>query len=194
LQDAPETSGRIRDLVAAIAVDRRRRIQHEGQATQPLPIRGREVGAAEVRLSRGREEHGHRPSAVPADGGDSLHVHRVDVRTLLAVHLDVDEELVHQRRDLLVLEALVRHHVAPVAGAVADAQQDGPILAAGAGEGLLTPRVPVHRVVCVLEEIWTGLGGEAVGHASTLPDSGAGLVVRPRHAPRSMDRRFGARV
>jgi len=39
----------------------------------------------------------------------------VDIRPLLAVDFHVDEEPVHDRRNLGILEALVRHHVAPVA-------------------------------------------------------------------------------
>ena len=53
-----------------------------------------------------------------------LHVDRVDVRALLAVDLDADEVLVHERRGLGVLEGLALHHVAPVAGGVADREQD----------------------------------------------------------------------
>jgi len=47
---------------------------------------------------------------------DRAHVDLVDVGPLLAVDLDVDEELVHEARRRLVLERLVGHHVAPVAG------------------------------------------------------------------------------
>ncbi len=53
---------------------------------------------------------------------------------------------------MLVLEALALHDVAPVAGRVADAQQDGPVLARCAAlERLGPPRVPVHGVVRVLD-------------------------------------------
>ena len=57
---------------------------------------------------------------------------RVEVGPLLAVHLDADEVLVHQRRGRLVLERLALHHVAPVAGRVADAEQDRLLLRARA--------------------------------------------------------------
>ena len=80
----------------------------------------------------GREEDGHRPAAVPGQRDDRVHVDRVEVGPLLAVDLDVDEVLVHQRRRLLVLERLVLHHVAPVAGGVADREQDRPVLVARA--------------------------------------------------------------
>ena len=61
-----------------------------------------------------------------------VHVDRVDVRALLAVDLDADEALVHQRRDLRVLEGLALHHVAPVAGRVADRDEQRAVLLARA--------------------------------------------------------------
>ena len=136
--------------------------QHLAEARQPVPRLGRVVRAAEERLALGREEHGHRPAAVPGQRDDGVHVERVEVGPLLAVDLDVDEELVHQPRRLLVLERLVLHHVAPVAGRVADREQDRPVLVARARERLLAPRVPVDRVVRVLEQVGAGLVGQAV--------------------------------
>jgi hypothetical protein len=77
----------------------------------------REIRAAEERHLVGREEHGERPAAVPLrEHGLRDLVDLVDVGALLAIHLDVHEELVHHAGDALVLERLVRHHVAPVAG------------------------------------------------------------------------------
>ena len=89
----------------------------------PVPRLGREVRAGVERLAAGREEHRHRPAALPGHRDGRVHVERVDVGPLLAVDLDVDEVLVHQRRRRRALERLVRHHVAPVAGAVADRER-----------------------------------------------------------------------
>ena len=61
-----------------------------------------------------------------------------------------------------VLEALVRHHVAPVAGGVADREQDRLVGALGLGERLRPPRPPVDGVVLVLQQVGAGLAGEAV--------------------------------
>ena len=47
--------------------------------------------------------------------------------------------------------------------------RSGPVLLARPRERLLAPRVPVHRVVLVLEEVGRRLLGEAVGHSPTLP-------------------------
>ena len=115
--------------------------EHPGEAGHPRASRRRKVGAAEERLELGREEDRHRPAAVPAlKRLDRRHVDLVEVGPLLAVDLDVDEMLVHQGRDRGVLEALVLHHVAPVAGRVADREEDRPVLGLRPGQRLGTPR------------------------------------------------------
>ncbi len=63
-----------------------------------------------------------------------------------------------------VLEGLVSHHVAPVAGRVTDGKQDRFVLLPRQGERLRAPGVPVHRIVGVLLEVGTGFLGETVGH------------------------------
>ena len=83
---------------------------------------------------------------LPVSATHRVHVDPVHVGPLLAVDLDVDEALVHQRRDLRVLERLVRHHVAPVAGRVADREQDRLVLGPRLRERLVAPREPVDRV------------------------------------------------
>jgi hypothetical protein len=100
-----------------------------------------------------------------------LHVDGVDVRALLAVDLHVHEVLVHVRRGLVVLERLVRHDVAPVAGGVADRQQHRHPAPLGLLEGLRAPLPPVDRVVLVLEQVRAGGGRKAVGHVEHLPSS-----------------------
>ncbi len=122
----------------------------------------REIRAAPERLTLGRQEHGQRPAAVLAQVMQRRHVDLVDVGALLAVDFDVDEELVHHLRGGRVLEALVRHHVAPMAGGVADRQQDRLVTALGLRQRLGSPRPPVHRVVLVLQEIRARLASEAV--------------------------------
>ena len=109
------------------------------------------VGAAEERLLLRRHEHRHRPAALAGHGLGRGHVDRVHVGPLLPVHLDRDHVLVEHRGRRGVLERLVRHHVAPVAGGVAHREHDRDVAAGGLGEGLLAPRPPVHRVVRVLE-------------------------------------------
>ena len=70
-----------------------------------------------------------------------------------------------------VLERLVLHHVAPVAGGVADGEEDRPVLVARARERLIAPRVPVDGIVRVLEEVRAGLVGQAVHGARPMISS-----------------------
>ena len=132
---------------------------------------GREVGAAVERLARRGREHRHRPAAVPGHRLGGGHVDAVDVGPLLPVDLHADEVLVHLRRGRLVLERLVGHHVAPVAGGVADRHQHRDVAPPRLGEGVGPPLLPVDRVVGVLEQVRAGGAGEAVRHGPSLPHS-----------------------
>ena len=118
---------------------------------------GRPVGAADHRLAVGRQEHGQRPAALLAQRMERGHVDVVDIRALLAVDFDVDEQFVHETSRFCVLERLVRHHVAPVAGGVADGEQDRAVAPLGFGQSLRAPRAPMHRVPGVLQKIGRGL-------------------------------------
>src|SRR5258708_39595098 len=71
--------------------------------------------------------------------------------------------LVHDGGDLFVLKGFALHDMAPVAGGVADAEEDRFVLHFCLVQGFLAPRVPVYRVVCVLQQIWTRLVDEPVG-------------------------------
>ena len=70
-----------------------------------------------------------------------------------------------------VLERFTFHDVTPMAGRVANTQEDGPVLPARFGKGLLAPGIPVHRVVLVLEQIGRFLAREAV-RAAQRDDGG----------------------
>src|SRR6185369_8206525 len=60
------------------------------------------------------------------------------------------------------LEGLVRHHMAPVAGGVADREQDRYIPRPGLRERLLGPGPPIDRIARVLEQIRAGRVAEPV--------------------------------
>ena len=90
-----------------------------------VPVGVGEIGAGVERPSVGSKPHRHRPAALAGHGLHGLHVDAVDIGALFPVDLDVDVETIHLRRGLLVFEGLVCHDVAPVAGGVADAEEDG---------------------------------------------------------------------
>jgi hypothetical protein len=80
----------------------------------------------------------------------------VEIRALLPVHLNVDEPLVHQLRDCWIGVDGPLGDMAPIAGAVADREEDQSVLPSRLGNGFLAPRIPVNRIVGVLQEIRTG--------------------------------------
>ncbi len=157
-----DVGGGVGQLGAARLPELLHLLQHLQEARPPVAVVGREIGPAVERLQLRREEHVQRPAALAARGLDEGHVDLVHVRPLLAVHLDADEVRVEEGGDLRALEGLAFHDVAPMAGRVADAQEDGPVLPARLGEGFLAPGIPVHRVVLVLEQVGRFLPREPV--------------------------------
>ena len=116
------------DLVASFLPGLVHAREDAGKTGHAPRVGRRKIRAAEERLELGREEHRHRPAAVPGHRHHGRHVDLVEVGALFTVDLDVDEVLVHEGRDVRVLEALALHDVAPVAGRVADRQEDRLVL------------------------------------------------------------------
>ena len=125
----------------------------ESDPGAPLSVAGGEVRAREERLAVRREEYAHRPAALLREHLHRLHVDGIDVRALFAIHLHRDEPLVEHPGDVLGLERLLLHHVTPVAGGVADAEEDGPIEGACLRERLVAPWAPIDGIVRVLQKI-----------------------------------------
>ncbi len=139
-------------------------LKDAGEAGHIEAVGGRKVGAAIEGLALGGEKDGHRPAAAAGEHLDGFHIDGVEVGAFLAVNLDVDEVVVHQGSDGGILEGFALHYMAPVAGGVADAEEDGLVLGLGAGQCFRPPRVPVHGVMGVLKEVGAGFVDEAVGH------------------------------
>ena len=132
-----------------------------GEQLHPLLLR--EVGAAVHGASVGQGEAVQGPAAPAGHQLHGGHVHLVHIGPFLSVHLDAHEAFVHDGGHRVVLEALVLHHMAPMAAAVAHAHQHQLVLLLRLVEGLIAPGVPVHGVVGVLQQVGAGLLCEAVG-------------------------------
>ncbi len=123
----------------------------------------REIRPPVERLSLRRQPDGHRPTAAAGQHLDCVHVYGVDIRPLFSVDLDGDVVFVQVPRNLLVVEGLLFHHVAPVAGGVADREQNRATELLGGLEGLVAPGVPVEWVMGMLAKIGARLQEEAIG-------------------------------
>ena len=153
LQTGGDLPGGAHDLIAVglpHLFDPGYQVEHPDAAVAALTG---DVGGREKRLFvRGHDDR-KRPPAAPGHHLADRHVDLVDVRAFLAIDLDVDEGLVHQRGNLWVLEALVLHHMAPVAGGITDREKDRFVLLGGFVERLRAPRIPVDGVVGVLQQV-----------------------------------------
>ncbi len=139
------------DIGAALAPGGFHLDQHVRESGPAVARLLREIGAAPKGLAVGRQDHRQGPTALLSHGCQRGHIDLVDIGAFLAVYLDVDVEPVHQLRDLVVLEAFMRHDVAPVAGGVADRQEDRPVERAGGLQCRFVPGLPVDRIVLVLQ-------------------------------------------
>ena len=95
----------------------------------------------------------------PVIAPDGALVSAVDLGSFVPVDLHGDKPIVDDGRHFLVLVALPVHNVAPVAPHGADVQEHGLPLLGGQAEGLVTPRMPLDRLVgCALQSMRWSLG------------------------------------
>ena len=104
--------------VTLVAIEGRDALDQVRERRHSIARLLREVSAAEERCEViRREEHREWPAAAAL----RQHlvrdlVYLVEIGPFLAIHLDVDEQPVHDGGSRIVLEGLVRHHMAPVTG------------------------------------------------------------------------------
>jgi hypothetical protein len=62
------------------------------------------VSAAIKRFCLRGEKHGHRPAAPAREHLHRVHVDLVQIGSFFSIHLDIDEQFVHERGDFFVFE------------------------------------------------------------------------------------------
>ncbi len=164
-----EAFGRGGDLPGLLRPQRLDPFAELDQAAAAEAVAFGDIGRGEERFPVGGHENAERPAAAAGHHLAGGHVHGVDVGALLAVDLDADEGVVQVAGGFVVFEGFLLHHVAPVAGGVADGQEDGLVLRLGRGEGGLAPGVPLDRVVGVLQQIGAFFVDQAVGGHGVAP-------------------------
>ena len=167
-QDAQQLLRRLIHALPLFVKSALHRLQNLAKRGQAVARLRRIVGARVKGAAIGPAKSSERPAAVALQPQQRIHVEPVHIGPLLAVHLDADEVRVHQRRRLFILEGFALHHMAPVAGAVANGDQQRPLLRPRAGQRLFAPGVPVHRVVHMLAQIGAALSSQPVRHLPTL--------------------------
>ena len=97
---------------------------------------------------------------------DVGHIYPIDVGPLFAIHFHRHERAVDDFGDGFALERFALHHVAPVAGGIADGKKDRLVFAASFIESFVAPGVPVDGIVGVLLEVRAFLGDQMIGQIS----------------------------
>ena len=115
------------------------RLHDAAERGHAVALDGREVRPGVEGAPVGRAEDGHGPAARARQGLGGRHVDGVEIGPLLPVDLDRDEPPGQVGRRRRVLEALVRHDVAPVARGVADGEEDRLVLLTGPAQCLVPP-------------------------------------------------------
>ena len=158
-----------RQFAGAFRIRRSHAQQEFREAGQAITCALGKIGAAVKRRTVRSQEHRQRPAAAAlCQQVMRILVDLVEVGAFFPVHLDIDEMPVHHRRHFFILETFMRHHVAPVAGGIADGEQDRLALLLRQRKRLCIPRMPVHRVAGVLQQVRAGFLRQRVGHEIAL--------------------------
>ena len=113
------------------------------------------------------------------------HVDLIEIGPLLAIDLDTDKPPIHERRNRLVLEGFPFHDMTPMAGGIADREQDRTILFFGGLQGFRSPGVPLHGVVGMLQQVGTRFMNESIGRSYLdANDMGVNLASRQEQRQR----------
>src|SRR5438270_2081818 len=118
-----------------------------------IPILRRKISAAYEWFQIWSQPHAHRPATVAGGRLNEGHVNTVDIRTFLPIHLNVYELAIHDLGCVITLERLMSHNVTPMAGGIANRQEDRLILPTRFLERFFAPWIPIHWIMRVLEKV-----------------------------------------
>ena len=178
LEVSQQIPGNVFQLATVAVPQLHELFQHCPERGASVKVVGREVGAAGDGPTVRKHKHVERPTALLSQRMKCVHVELVHIRAFLAVHLDRHEVGVEEFRQFRILEGFALHDVAPVAGRVADAHQHQLVLRLSLRKRLRPPRLPVHRIVRVLEQVGAFLADQAVAELGCVRH-GAFLRVIP---------------
>ena len=111
----------------------------------------------------------HRPAAVSRNGLTDRHIHTVNIRTFLPVHLNSNKIFIENLCNLLILKTFMSHHMAPVTSTVSDAQKYRFILLLRFFKSLFSPGIPVYRITGMLQKIRAGFILQTITHTLSTP-------------------------
>ena len=131
--------------------------------TSIVCFNGREISASIKRLFVRGQKHIQWPSTTSCNSLHRIHVYMIQIWPLLPVYFDVHKIFIHYFGSALILKTLPFHHVAPMARRIANTHQDWLVLRFCFLQCLLSPRVPIHGIVGVLQQVNTRFINQLIG-------------------------------
>ena len=142
--------GRVETAAALVLPDVADLLQYTDEANVASGhggARARPIGPPEDRFQVGGDEDIQWPAARAGGGLHIIHIYAVDVGPLFTVNLDRNEGVVEDGGNVRVLEGLALHDMAPVAGSIANADEDEPVCFSCKLQGAGPPHLPCDRIV-----------------------------------------------
>ena len=121
------------------------------------------IGTSIQGFAIGQRNNVQGPAPVSGHKLQRRHVDLINVGAFLTVYLNIDKILVHYTGHFLVLKGFFFHDMAPMARRITDTDQYQFVLLLGVFESLFAPRLPVNRIMGVLEQIRTCFLREGIG-------------------------------
>ncbi len=135
---------------------------------QASEIVRRQVHHAQQRIAFRSQEHVQRPTGITARALDELDHACVQRRLQLPIHLDRNEIPVQERGDGRVTVGLALHDMTPVAGEIANGNEQRFVFAPSARKGIGVPFLPMDRIVAVHGQIRGGMTKQLVTQLSGM--------------------------
>ncbi len=154
----------LRHLLRPVAIKRRHIVEHAGERRLAELLFLGQIAAHEKGLSLGVEKYVQRPAALMAQNIGGGLIELIQVRALHPVGDHRDEIVIDQLGGFGVRKAFPVHHMAPMAGGIADGEENRLAGLFGLRQHGIAPIAPLHRIVLVYQEIGAGGGGECVHH------------------------------
>src|SRR6185503_2132033 len=111
----------------------------------------RKISPPIKRLGLRREKYIQWPASAAGNGLHRLHIYMIEVGPLLSVDLDIDEVFIHKGSRFRMLDTFPLHHMTPVTGRIANADQDGLVFLPGLLQCFIPPWIPIYGVMGMLQ-------------------------------------------
>ena len=125
-------------------------LQHLFPAYSVMSIYRWKISTSIKRFQVRIKKHIQRPPTTTSHCLNSIHIYMVYIRSFFPVNLYINKVFVHQLSGLFIFKTFPFHHMTPVTGSITNTQQNRFPFSCRFIQCLLTPRIPIYRIMCML--------------------------------------------